>query len=44
MSYKCGKCGATVDLLTGAFVRCPMCANKVLYKTRQPVAKEVPVH
>jgi DNA-directed RNA polymerase subunit RPC12/RpoP len=41
MSYKCGKCGYVVDSLSEGLVRCPSCAYKILYKTRQPIAKNV---
>ncbi len=41
MSYKCGKCGCVVDFTPDGLVRCPSCAYKILYKTRQPVAKNV---
>jgi len=39
--YKCGKCGATVAKLSEASLRCPACSNKILYKERAPVAKEI---
>ncbi len=41
MAYKCGKCGAIMDSLPSGFVRCSVCANKVLYKIREPVTKTV---
>lgn len=41
MTFKCGKCGKVVEDLPDGLVRCPACANKVLYKLRQPIAKEV---
>ncbi len=39
--YRCGKCGEIFDKLPQGVIRCPQCAFKVLYKTRDPVAKEV---
>lgn len=39
--YKCGKCGETFERLPDGVIRCPQCAYKILYKLREPVAKEV---
>ncbi|MBI4053449.1 MAG: DNA-directed RNA polymerase subunit P [Candidatus Diapherotrites archaeon] len=39
--YKCGKCGAAINALYDGPIRCPACAYKVLYKVRDPVAKEL---
>lgn len=40
--YKCGKCGAKIaKLLPETAIRCPACSNKILYKERAPVAKEI---
>ena len=39
--YKCGKCGEKFASLGEGSVRCPVCANKVVYKMREPVVKEV---
>lgn len=39
--YKCGKCGEEVQFFIGSLIRCPNCAYKVFYKTRQPVARKV---
>jgi DNA-directed RNA polymerase subunit RPC12/RpoP len=41
MSYKCGKCGEEIEKLPDGIIRCPVCAYKVLYKKRVPVAKEL---
>jgi DNA-directed RNA polymerase subunit RPC12/RpoP len=41
VSYKCGKCGYEIENLAEGLVRCPSCAYKILYKNRQPVAKNV---
>jgi DNA-directed RNA polymerase subunit RPC12/RpoP len=40
-SYKCIKCGNVVLALQPGMVRCPSCANKILYKMRDNVAKDV---
>ena len=39
--YVCGKCGEKFETLSDGMVRCPVCAYKVLYKEREPIAKEV---
>lgn len=39
--YKCGKCGAVFDRLPQGVIRCPQCAYKILYKVRDPIAKEI---
>ena len=41
MSYKCSNCGELVSELTEGLIRCPKCASKVLYKVRDPIAKDV---
>ena len=41
MTYKCGKCGEMVKELPPGIIRCPACANKILYKTRDPIAKDI---
>jgi len=40
--YTCGKCGEKFNKLPDGMVRCPVCAHKVLYKSRVQVAKHVP--
>ena len=42
LMYKCGKCGEKFNKLPDGMVRCPVCAHKVLYKSRVQVAKHVP--
>ena len=39
--YKCTKCGEKFDALPETIIRCPVCANKIFLKVRQPVAKKV---
>ncbi|MBN1940552.1 MAG: DNA-directed RNA polymerase subunit P [Candidatus Diapherotrites archaeon] len=39
--YKCGKCGEKFNKLPDDTIRCPVCAYKVVYKTRPKVAKKV---
>lgn len=39
--YKCGKCNEKFATVIEGSIRCPVCAHKVLYKLREPVAKEV---
>ncbi|MBN2067723.1 MAG: DNA-directed RNA polymerase subunit P [Candidatus Diapherotrites archaeon] len=41
MPYKCGKCGEIIKELPEGVIRCPVCAYKVLYKVRDPIAKDV---
>ncbi len=39
--YKCAKCGEKITNIEAGMIRCPACANKILYKVREPVAKDV---
>ena len=39
--YKCRKCKKDVKQLDTKFVRCPYCGSRVLYKMRQPIAKDI---
>ena len=39
--YKCGNCGESFVQLPEGVIRCPKCAFKVLYKVRDPIAKEL---
>jgi DNA-directed RNA polymerase subunit RPC12/RpoP len=39
--YTCWKCKKSVKDLDESFVRCPYCGCRVLFKERQPIAKEV---
>lgn len=41
MSYKCSKCGHIFEGVASSLIRCPECANKIFFKARQPVKKEV---
>ena len=41
MSYKCAKCGEKIHGLSPGTLRCPSCANKILYKMRDSVGKEI---
>ncbi|HIH21900.1 MAG: DNA-directed RNA polymerase subunit P [Candidatus Diapherotrites archaeon] len=41
MVYKCGKCGTEIDSMPEGIIRCPNCANKIFYKQRAPIAKNV---
>jgi DNA-directed RNA polymerase subunit RPC12/RpoP len=43
MGYKCGKCGKSVSTIEEGLVRCPSCGHRVIYKTRESVAKIVKV-
>ena len=39
--YRCAKCKKDVKTLDTKFTRCPHCGNRVLFKDREPVAREV---
>ena len=39
--YVCAKCKQVVKAFDSKYVRCPHCGNRVLFKERPPVAKEV---
>jgi len=39
--YVCWKCNKDVKKLETKFVCCPYCGCRVLFKKREPVAKEV---
>lgn len=39
--YKCGKCGEKFERLPQGVIRCPRCADKILFKLREPITKEV---
>jgi len=42
MAYRCAKCGEKIpEIAEGSIIRCPSCANKILYKLRDGVAKDV---
>ncbi len=41
MGYRCGKCGTTVKSVEEGMVRCPSCGYRIIYKTREPVAKTI---
>ena len=41
MPYKCAKCGEKINSLPPGIIRCPSCANKILYKMRDNVTKEL---
>ena len=43
MGYKCGKCGTEVNSIEDGMIRCPSCGFRIIYKTREPVAKTVQV-
>lgn len=39
--YKCAKCKKEIKALEAKFTRCPSCGWRVVFKARQPIAKEV---
>ncbi|PIT84255.1 DNA-directed RNA polymerase subunit P [Candidatus Micrarchaeota archaeon CG10_big_fil_rev_8_21_14_0_10_45_29] len=39
--YTCSKCKKETQVLEAKFTRCQYCGCRELYKTRQPIAKEV---
>jgi DNA-directed RNA polymerase subunit RPC12/RpoP len=39
--YKCWKCKKTIKSLDEAFIRCPYCGSRILFKERPPIAKDV---
>jgi DNA-directed RNA polymerase subunit RPC12/RpoP len=41
MSYICGKCRTEVTTMFEGMVRCPSCGHRILYKTRDPILKEI---
>jgi len=41
MAFKCAKCGEVIQELPEGIIRCPSCANKILYKMRDNVAKDI---
>lgn len=41
MAYRCAKCGERVESLPEGLIRCPSCANKILYRLRSDVAKDI---
>ena len=41
MAYKCAKCGKVFDLLPDGMIRCSACAYKILFRQRDPIAKEL---
>jgi DNA-directed RNA polymerase subunit RPC12/RpoP len=43
MSYRCAKCGTIVQTIAEGLVRCPSCGHRILYKTRDPIAKTIKV-
>lgn len=40
--YACPKCKKRIESLDTKGIRFPYCAHRVLYKVREPVAREVP--
>ncbi len=40
-SYKCAKCGEIIPSMPQGVIRCPSCANKILYKMRDNVTKDI---
>jgi len=40
-SYKCAKCGEIINSMPQGIIRCHACANKILYRMRDNVTKEV---
>ncbi len=43
MGYKCGKCGTKVTTIEEGMVRCPSCGYRIIYKTRESLAKTIKV-
>lgn len=41
MVYKCSKCEAELNDLPKGQIRCPSCANKIFFKQRSPIKKEI---
>jgi DNA-directed RNA polymerase subunit RPC12/RpoP len=41
LAYKCAKCGDEIKEIYEGSIRCPSCGYKILYKTRDSLAKEV---
>ncbi|MCX6801262.1 MAG: DNA-directed RNA polymerase subunit P [Candidatus Diapherotrites archaeon] len=41
MTFRCVKCGAEVMSVVEGTVRCPKCGYRILYKTREPISKEL---
>ncbi len=39
--YKCARCGSEFDRLIEKSVRCPNCAFRIVFKTREGLAKTV---
>jgi len=39
--YECGKCHKTFNSMPEGLIRCPVCAYKVIYKTRPEIAKTI---
>lgn len=41
--YVCSnpKCAKRIDSIDTKFIRCPHCGHRVLYKSRQPLARDV---
>ncbi len=39
--YSCPKCKKKIASIDGKFTRCPHCGNRVMFKDREPVAREV---
>jgi len=39
--YSCPKCKKKIESLDTKSTRCPHCAHRVLYKVREPLAREV---
>ncbi|VVB57989.1 DNA-directed RNA polymerase subunit P [Candidatus Anstonella stagnisolia] len=39
--YTCAKCKKEIQKLDTKFTRCPSCGHRILYKQRQPIAKDV---
>ena len=41
MAYKCAKCGEVIQSMPQGIIRCPSCANKIMYRVRENVAKDI---
>lgn len=41
MPYRCAKCGEVINALPEGILRCPVCAYKIMYKVREPIAKNI---
>jgi DNA-directed RNA polymerase subunit RPC12/RpoP len=39
--YVCWKCRENIKSLDQAFIRCPKCGSRVLFKERQPITRDI---